>query len=48
MQNVNIANFARAESDVAIKRLHDTAGGFGRWVHFRAPTPIDNQPVPVP
>ena len=44
-QNVNIANFARAESDVAIKKTYDTVGGFGRWMHFRTPTPIDNQPV---
>jgi hypothetical protein len=45
MQDVNVANFARAESDVAIEKTYDTAGGFGRWFHLRAPTPIDNQPV---
>ena len=44
MQDVNIANFARAESDVAIKKIIDLAG-LGTWVHNRAPTPIDNQPV---
>ena len=45
MQDVNISNFTRAESDVAIKKMYHTAGGFGRWFHLRAPTPIDNQPV---
>ena len=45
MQDVNVANFARAESDVAIEKTYSTAGGFGRWSHYRAPTPIDNQPV---
>ena len=44
MQDVNIANFARAESDVAIKKIFDLAG-LGTWLHSRAPTPIDNQPV---
>ena len=43
--DVNISNFARAESDVAIRKTYDATGGFGRWFHFRAPTPIDNQPV---
>ena len=45
MQDVNIGNFAGAESDVAIRKLYDAAGGFGRWFHFRNPTPIENQPV---
>ena len=44
MQDVNIANFARAESDVAIKKIYDITG-FGAWLHGRSPTPIDNQPV---
>jgi hypothetical protein len=44
MQDVNIRNFARAESDVAIKKVYD-AVGFGAWLHFRAPTPLDRQTV---
>ena len=38
---VNISNFARAETDTAIKKLHHLAGGFGRWFHVRQPTPLD-------
>lgn len=26
MKNVNVANFARAESDVAIKKMYDMVG----------------------
>jgi hypothetical protein len=43
--DVNISNFARAETDLAIQRLHGLAGGFGRWFHIRQPTPIDQQSV---
>lgn len=44
MQGVNIGNFARAESDVAIMKIYDAAGS-GAWLHNGAPTPIDNQPA---
>jgi len=44
MQDVNVTNFVRAESDVAIKKIYD-AVGFGTWLHFRALTPIDQQKV---
>jgi len=44
MKDVNVSNFARAESDVAIKKIYD-AVGFGTWFHLRAPTPIDQQKV---
>ena len=44
MKDVNVSNFARAESDVAIKKVYD-AVGFGTWFHLRAPTPIDQQKV---
>ena len=44
MKDVNVDNFVRAESDVAIKRIVD-AVGFGNWFHLRAPTPIDQQKV---
>lgn len=45
MHDVNVANFTRAESDVAFRKMYDAVGGFGRWFHFRTPTPIENQPV---
>jgi hypothetical protein len=44
MKDVNVANFSRAESDVAIKKIYD-AVGLGTWLHLRAPTPIDQQNV---
>lgn len=44
MKAVNVSNFVRAESDVAIKKMYD-AVGFGNWLHFRAPTPLDQQKV---
>ena len=43
--DVNISNFARAETDLAIARLHSLTGGFGSWFHIRQPTPINQQPV---
>ncbi len=42
--NVNIHNFVRAESDVAIAKVHDSAG-FGVLQHVREPTPLDRQDV---
>jgi len=44
MKDVNVSNFVRAESDVAIKKIYDMVG-LGNWVHFRAPTPLDQQKV---
>ena len=38
--DVYISIFARAETDVAIKKLHDLAGRFGRWFHLRQPVPL--------
>ena len=43
--DVNISNFARAETDLAIKKIHHLAGGFGRWFHLRQPVPLDQQEV---
>jgi hypothetical protein len=43
--NVNISNFARAETDMAIEKIHHLAGGFGRWFHLRQPVPLDQQEV---
>jgi hypothetical protein len=44
MKDVNVSNFVRAESDVAIKKIYDLAG-LNTWLHNRAPTPIDQQNV---
>jgi hypothetical protein len=44
MKDVNVTNFTRAETDVAIKKLYDMVG-LGTWFHLRAPTPIDQQKV---
>ena len=45
MKNVNVSNFVRAETDVAIKRVCDMVGGLATWIHLREPTPIDQQKV---
>jgi len=44
MKDVNVSNFVRAESDVAIKNMYDMAG-LSTWMHLRAPTPLDQQKV---
>ena len=44
MKDVNVSNFARAESDAAIKKIYDIVG-LSTWLHFRAPTPLDQQNV---
>ena len=44
MKDVTVANFVRAESDVAIKNMYD-AVGLGAWFHLRIPTPLDQQKV---
>jgi len=44
MKDVNVGNFARAESDVAIKKVYDKVG-LGTWFHLRGPTPLDQQGV---
>ena len=41
---VTIDTFVRAETDTAIRGLHDQIG-FGAFFHVRAPTPLDDQPV---
>ena len=42
--DVNISNFVRAETDLAIKKIHDLVG-FGKWFHIRQPVPLDQQEV---
>ena len=41
---VNVDNFKQAETDFYMAKTVN-AGGLGKFVHNRAPTPIDNQPV---
>ncbi len=41
---VNVHNFARAESDAAIKNLYGLAG-VGKLLHIRKPTPLDKQDI---
>jgi len=42
---VNVDNFARAETDRMFAAIQSQAGGVNRWLHFRAPTPVDRQTV---
>lgn len=42
---VNADNFTRAESDVMFSRLHAQSEGVNTWTHYRAPTPLDQQPI---
>lgn len=42
---VTVGNFARAETDMQIGRMLDTAKGVNNWGHIRVPTPIDKQNV---
>lgn len=44
MKDVNVSNFVRAESDVAIKKMYDMVG-LSNWIHLRAPTPIGPKSV---
>ena len=44
MKDVNVANFVRAESDVAIKKIYAIVG-LSTCFHNRVPTPIDDQKV---
>ena len=42
---VSIDNFARVASDIEFDKYLKLAGGVNTFYHFRAPTPIDNQPT---
>lgn len=44
-QKVNVDNFARTESDHMFAAIAKDAGGTGKWMINREPTPIDHQPV---
>ena len=41
---VSVETFVRAESDLAIAKVH-AAAGFGQWFHVRVPVPLDEQGV---
>jgi len=42
---VTVKTVAHAETDIAIQKMYDMAGGFGELFHLRTPTPIDKQAV---
>jgi hypothetical protein len=42
---VNVDNFARAESHRMFAAIQQQAGGVNKWLHYRAPTPLDEQTV---
>lgn len=42
---VNVDNFTAAETARMLDTFVASAGGLDRWIHFRAPTPVDQQPV---
>ncbi len=42
---VTIDNFIRAATDIELGKYVSLAGGVNRFFHFRAPTPVDNQPT---
>jgi hypothetical protein len=42
---VNVDNFVRAETDRMFAALQEDAGGMNKWLHHRAPAPVDHQPV---
>ncbi|GAA1061882.1 DUF1254 domain-containing protein [Agromyces bracchium] len=44
-EHVNVDDFARAETNRMFAALSGQAGGTGKWVHNRVPTPLENQPV---
>lgn len=43
-EKVTVDNFVRAETDVTMRR-YAKQGGFGRLLHVRMPTPINEQKV---
>ncbi len=42
---VNADNFVAAETSRMFDQFVAGGGGVNRWVHFRTPTPVENQPV---
>lgn len=42
---VTVDNFIRAATDVELGKYVSLAGGVNQFFHFRAPTPVENQPT---
>ena len=42
---VKVDNFARAETDRMFAAIQAQAGGVNQWLHYRSPTPVDQQTV---
>lgn len=45
MEKVNVDNFRAAETALMFDNQLGLTGGVNEWFHYRAPTPVDNQPV---
>lgn len=43
--HVNVDTFRRAETARMYDSILALTGGVNRWMHYRAPTPVENQPV---
>ena len=42
---VTVKTVARAETDIALKKMYALTGDYGKFYHLRTPTPIDKQTV---
>jgi hypothetical protein len=45
MTLVNVDNYERAETAAMFDNQLAMSGGINQWIHFRVPTPVDQQPV---
>ena len=43
--HVNIDNFREAETARMFEDFLSLSGGVNQWFHYRAPTPVESQPV---
>lgn len=44
-ESVNLDNIVRAETDTALRNVVKLAGGIGKFVHLRVPTPLEDQTI---
>ncbi len=42
---VNVDNYERAETAMMFDNQLAMSGGVNQWIHFRVPTPVEQQPV---
>jgi hypothetical protein len=42
---VNVDNYVEAETAAMFDSQLAMAGGVNQWLHYRVPTPVDQQPV---